>query len=71
MRPSPVAPEVTEGAYAHAGAVMVEKDSPGVSFGKREELMGFRGIPTADIALEVQRHDAIAAGESDRRPDPL
>jgi butyryl-CoA dehydrogenase len=37
------------------GAVLVEKDSPGVSFGKREELMGFRGIPTADIAFEGVR----------------
>ena len=37
------------------GAVMVEKDSPGVRFGKREELMGFRGIPTADISLDGVR----------------
>ncbi|MEE4201133.1 MAG: acyl-CoA dehydrogenase family protein [Erythrobacter sp.] len=34
------------------GAVLIEKDMDGVSFGKREELMGFRGIPTADITFD-------------------
>jgi butyryl-CoA dehydrogenase len=34
------------------GAILLEKDMEGLSFGKREELMGFRGIPTADIAIE-------------------
>ncbi len=34
------------------GAVYVEKDRPGVSFGARETLMGFRGIPSADIYLD-------------------
>ncbi|NTZ43450.1 acyl-CoA dehydrogenase [Altererythrobacter sp. SALINAS58] len=34
------------------GAVLVDRDSPGVSFGKREEMMGFRGIPSADIHLD-------------------
>jgi butyryl-CoA dehydrogenase len=34
------------------GAVLVEKSSRGVSFGKQEELMGFRGIPSADIFLD-------------------
>ena len=34
------------------GAVLLEKDMAGMNFGKREELMGFRGIPTADIAIE-------------------
>ncbi|MEB3416246.1 acyl-CoA dehydrogenase family protein [Alteriqipengyuania sp. WL0013] len=37
------------------GAVVVPKDADGVSFGKREELMGFRGIPSADIVLEDVR----------------
>ncbi|MGB7407216.1 MAG: acyl-CoA dehydrogenase family protein [Pontixanthobacter sp.] len=37
------------------GAVLVEKDAEGVSFGKREELMGFRGIPSADIFLDDVR----------------
>lgn len=34
------------------GAILLEKDMDGMSFGKREELMGFRGIPTADYAIE-------------------
>jgi len=34
------------------GAILLEKTMAGMSFGKREELMGFRGIPTADIAIE-------------------
>jgi alkylation response protein AidB-like acyl-CoA dehydrogenase len=34
------------------GAVIVEADTPGVSFGQRERLMGFRGIPSADVILE-------------------
>ena len=32
--------------------MFVEKDTPGVSFGQREHLMGFRGIATADIFLD-------------------
>ena len=34
------------------GALIVEADRPGVSFGAREKLMGFRGIPSADVAFE-------------------
>jgi len=34
------------------GAILLEKDIAGMNFGKREELMGFRGIPTADISIE-------------------
>ena len=34
------------------GAVLVEKDSEGLSFGAQEELMGFRGAPSADIFLD-------------------
>lgn len=34
------------------GAVIVEADRPGVSFGERERLMGFRGIPSADIRFD-------------------
>ena len=34
------------------GAVLVEKGMEGVSFGAREELMGFRGIETRDIMLD-------------------
>ena len=34
------------------GAVYVEKDAPGLSFGKQEHLMGFRGVPSADLYLD-------------------
>lgn len=34
------------------GAVYVEKDRAGLSFGKNEELMGFRGVPSSDIYLD-------------------
>lgn len=34
------------------GAVYVEKDAPGLSFGPNEHLMGFRGIPSSDINLD-------------------
>ena len=34
------------------GAVYVEKDAPGVSFGRPEDLMGFRGVPSCDIYFE-------------------
>ena len=44
------------------GAVLVEKGAKGLSFGKREALMGFRGIPTADIhfdAVSVPRENQV------------
>ncbi|MBK1787332.1 acyl-CoA dehydrogenase family protein [Prauserella sp. ASG 168] len=34
------------------GAVVVEADRKGVSFGEREKLMGFRGIPSADVIFD-------------------
>ena len=34
------------------GAVLVEKDAPGLSFGPNETLMGFRGIPSADLNFD-------------------
>lgn len=34
------------------GAVLVEKDAPGLSFGPNESLMGFRGIPSADLNFD-------------------
>ena len=37
------------------GGVLIEKDRDGVSFGRPEELMGFRGIPSADIFLDEVR----------------
>jgi butyryl-CoA dehydrogenase len=37
------------------GAVYVEKDRPGVSFGSNETLMGFHGVPSADLYLDRVR----------------
>ena len=34
------------------GAVIVERDRVGVTFGAQERLMGFRGIPSADIYFD-------------------
>ncbi|MBT3306286.1 MAG: acyl-CoA dehydrogenase, partial [Alphaproteobacteria bacterium] len=34
------------------GAVFIEADSGGLSFGAPEQLMGFRGIPSADIFFD-------------------
>ncbi len=34
------------------GAIVVEADRPGVSFGAPEKLMGFRGIPSADVIFD-------------------
>jgi butyryl-CoA dehydrogenase len=34
------------------GAVLVEKGTPGLSFGAPEQLMGFRGVPSADLIFE-------------------
>ena len=44
------------------GAVVVERDARGVSFGKQEHLMGFRGVPSADIffdGVEVPRENVV------------
>ena len=44
------------------GALLVDKEMEGVSFGKREQLMGFRGIETRDIAfdgVEVPRDNLV------------
>ena len=37
------------------GAVLVEKETAGLSFGEPEILMGFRGVPSADIYLDNVR----------------
>ncbi|MEO1240314.1 MAG: acyl-CoA dehydrogenase family protein [Pseudomonadota bacterium] len=42
------------------GAVYVEKDAPGISFGPQESLMGFRGVPSSDIFFD----DAIVPEEN-------
>jgi butyryl-CoA dehydrogenase len=44
----------TPGA-AGIGAVLVEKERAGMSFGRPERLMGWRGIPSADVFLDDVR----------------
>lgn len=48
------------------GAVYVDSSSPGLSFGTREELLGFRGITSADIFFDDVRvpleHMVVPAG---------
>ncbi|WP_176590613.1 acyl-CoA dehydrogenase family protein [Sphingobium sp. EM0848] len=34
------------------GAVYVEKDAPGLTFGPNETLMGFRGVPSSDLYFD-------------------
>lgn len=34
------------------GAVFVDRDAPGLTFGQQEELMGFRGVPSADMNFD-------------------
>jgi alkylation response protein AidB-like acyl-CoA dehydrogenase len=41
-----------ERGSAGIGAVIIERDAPGLSFGPREQLMGFRGVPSADMHLD-------------------
>ncbi|HWH84710.1 MAG TPA: acyl-CoA dehydrogenase family protein [Burkholderiaceae bacterium] len=51
---------------AGIGAVLVEKGMPGLSFGRPEVLMGFRGVPSSDIFLDEVRvplgHVIVPAG---------
>lgn len=46
------------------GAVVVEMGTPGLSFGQQESLMGFRGVPSADIFLDDVRvpRDNVVVG---------
>jgi len=48
------------------GAVYVENGTPGLSFGKPEHLLGFRGVPSSDIFLDQVRvpadHMVVAPG---------
>ncbi|MBK0398205.1 acyl-CoA dehydrogenase family protein [Limibaculum sp. M0105] len=48
------------------GAVFVDRDTPGLSFGAQEKLMGFRGVPSADMTFENVRvprsHLLVEAG---------
>ncbi len=44
----------TRGA-AGMGAVLVEREAPGLTFGAREQLMGFRGVASADMFFDDVR----------------
>ncbi|HVC12033.1 MAG TPA: acyl-CoA dehydrogenase family protein [Burkholderiales bacterium] len=44
-----------EPGAAGIGAVYLEKDTPGFTFGRKEQLMGFRGVPSADMFLDDVR----------------
>ena len=37
------------------GGIIVPKETPGLTFGAREKLMGFRGIPSADLYFDDAR----------------
>jgi len=41
--------------YKGVGGILVEKDSPGFSFGKQEVFMGLRGMPSCDLIFEDVR----------------
>ncbi len=44
------------------GALIVRGDAPGISYGAREKLMGFRGIPSADVVFDdvlVREEDVL------------
>ncbi|NLH47093.1 MAG: acyl-CoA dehydrogenase [Myxococcales bacterium] len=41
--------------YGGIGGVLVEKGMPGFSFGKQEEFMGLRGMPSCDLIFEDVR----------------
>ena len=53
------------------GAVYVEKGAEGFTFGKREQLMGFRGIASADMVFDAVRVPAgnivVSAGGGFRK----
>jgi alkylation response protein AidB-like acyl-CoA dehydrogenase len=53
MSDAPGAPEVP--GAGGIGAVLVEKDRPGVTFGQPEHHMGLRGVPSADIYFDKVR----------------
>lgn len=55
---------------AGVGAVVVEAEAAGLSFGAQERLMGFRGIGSADIHLDdvrVSKRNLIASAGSFRQ----
>ncbi len=52
------------------GAVIVRKGAPGFSFGKRDRLLGFRGVGSADMHfddVEIEPADVLVAAGGFRR----
>lgn len=41
--------------YRGIGGILVEKGTPGFSFGKQEQFMGLRGMPSSDLIFEDVR----------------
>ena len=41
--------------YKGVGGILLEKGMPGFSFGKQEEYMGLRGMPSCDLIFEKKR----------------
>jgi len=41
--------------YKGVGGILVEKDTPGFTFGKQEVFMGLRGMPSCDLIFEDVR----------------
>ncbi|MGE5397619.1 MAG: acyl-CoA dehydrogenase family protein [Chitinophagales bacterium] len=39
-------------SYKGIGALLVEKDSPGFSFGKQEDFLGLRGMPSCELIFD-------------------
>ena len=51
--------------YKGIGAVVVEKGTPGFTFGKQEEFMGVRGMPSCDLIFEdvkVPKENVVLKG---------
>lgn len=51
--------------YKGIGGVIVEKDSPGFTFGRQEEFMGLRGMPSCDLVFEnvkVPKENVVVNG---------
>lgn len=51
--------------YKGIGAVVVEKGTPGFTFGKQEEYMGVRGMPSCDLIFEdvkVSKENVVIQG---------
>jgi len=53
--------------YKGIGGIIVEDGAPGFSFGKQEELMGLRGMPSCDLIFEdvrvPKKNVVVKAGE--------